>query len=87
MGGMGCNLCKTLLTQSQHTFDNVVCVSYKRILIVISHSQDFLNGVCTNVIHMHQRKLHYYTVSLSVSLSVCVCKGEGKGKGKGRQFV
>ena len=42
----------------------VMCfVSYKRILIVISHSQDFLNGICTNIIHMHQRKLYYYGVS------------------------
>lgn len=40
--------------------------SYKRILIVISHSQDFLNGICTNIIHMHRRKLHYYGVSRSL---------------------
>jgi len=50
--------------------DVIDCVSYKRILIVISHSQDFLNGICTNIIHMHQRKLQYYTVSLSVCMSV-----------------
>ncbi len=35
---------------------------FKRILVLISHSQDFLNGVCTNIIHLHQRKLKYYTV-------------------------
>ncbi|XP_060949694.1 ATP-binding cassette, sub-family F, member 2b [Limanda limanda] len=34
---------------------------FKRILVLISHSQDFLNGVCTNIIHLHQRKLKYYT--------------------------
>ncbi|CAI9727682.1 ATP-binding cassette sub-family F member 2-like [Octopus vulgaris] len=34
--------------------------NYKRILVIISHSQDFLNGVCTNIIHMHLRKLIYY---------------------------
>ena len=42
------------------------CISscrFKRILVLISHSQDFLNGVCTNIIHMHNRKLKYYTVS------------------------
>ncbi|XP_071966119.1 ATP-binding cassette sub-family F member 2-like [Antedon mediterranea] len=33
---------------------------YKRILILVSHSQDFLNGVCTNVIHMHRGKFQYY---------------------------
>uniref|UniRef100_A0A2P2KY78 ABC transporter GCN1 n=2 Tax=Rhizophora mucronata TaxID=61149 RepID=A0A2P2KY78_RHIMU len=32
-----------------------------RILVVISHSQDFLNGVCTNIIHMQSKKLKYYT--------------------------
>ncbi|KAA0719331.1 ATP-binding cassette sub-family F member 2 [Triplophysa tibetana] len=34
---------------------------FKRILVLISHSQDFLNGVCTNIINLHQRKLKYYT--------------------------
>ena len=29
---------------------------------MISHSQDFLNGVCTNIIHMHKQKLVYYGV-------------------------
>lgn len=33
---------------------------WKRILLLVSHSQDFLNGVCTNIIHMHQKKLNYY---------------------------
>jgi ATP-binding cassette, subfamily F, member 2 len=31
------------------------------ILVVISHSQDFLSGVCTNNIHMQNRKLKLYT--------------------------
>ena len=34
---------------------------WKRILLLVSHSQDFLNGVCTNIIHMHQKKLNYYS--------------------------
>ena len=34
---------------------------WKRILLLVSHSQDFLNGVCTNIIHMQQKKLNYYT--------------------------
>jgi ATP-binding cassette subfamily F protein 2 len=34
--------------------------NFKRILLLVSHSQDFMNGVCTNVIHMHQKKLAYY---------------------------
>jgi len=35
--------------------------NYARILVVISHSQDFLNGVCTNIIHLQQQKLTYYS--------------------------
>jgi ATP-binding cassette subfamily F protein 2 len=35
--------------------------SYKRILVLISHSQDFLNGVCTNIIHVNKKRLKYYT--------------------------
>ena len=34
--------------------------NFKRILLMVSHSQDFMNGVCTNIIHMHQKKLKYY---------------------------
>ena len=33
---------------------------FKRILLMVSHSQDFMNGICTNIIHMHQKKLKYY---------------------------
>ena len=36
---------------------------YKRILVLVSHSQDFLNGVCTNIIHFHKCGLVYYGVS------------------------
>jgi ATP-binding cassette subfamily F protein 2 len=34
--------------------------TYNKILIVISHSQDFLNGVCTNMMVMQQQKLRYW---------------------------
>eukprot|EP00741_Cyanophora_paradoxa_P025560 tig00000383_g24665.t1 len=30
------------------------------ILLLISHSQDFLNNVCTNIIHLHKRRLTVY---------------------------
>jgi len=51
----------------------VCCLfSYKRILIVISHSQDFLNGICTNIIHMHLRKLRYYGVSYIGASQLCL---------------
>jgi len=35
--------------------------SYKRILVVISHSQDFMNGVCSNIIHLDNKKLTFFT--------------------------
>ena len=33
---------------------------WDKTLVLVSHSQDFLNGVCTNMIDMRQRKLMYY---------------------------
>lgn len=30
--------------------------TYDKILVVISHSQDFLNGVCTNIMHLNHKK-------------------------------
>ena len=34
---------------------------YEKILLLISHSQDFLNGVCTNIMHLTpKRKLMVY---------------------------
>ena len=37
-----------------------VLSKWKRILLLVSHSQDFINGVCTNIIHMHKKQLNYY---------------------------
>ena len=34
---------------------------YKKCLVVISHSQDFLNGVCSHVIRVTNKTLKYYT--------------------------
>lgn len=34
--------------------------NYDRILVVVSHSQDFLNGVCTNTINLRKGKFFYY---------------------------
>jgi len=33
---------------------------WERTLVLVSHSMDFLNGVCTNMIDMRQKKLLYY---------------------------
>lgn len=41
-----------------------VCVCpafrWKKTLIVVSHDRDFLNSVTTDIIHLHDRKLHFY---------------------------
>lgn len=57
-----------LLDEPTNHLDLDACVwleeelkKYKTILVLISHSQDFLNGVCTRIIHMFQKKLTYYT--------------------------
>jgi len=59
-----------LLDEPTNHLDLEACVwlehelkNYKRILILISHSQDFLNGVCTNIIFMDKKKLTYFGVS------------------------
>lgn len=56
-----------LLDEPTNHLDLDACVwleeelkTYRRILVVISHSQDFLNGVCTHVIHLDKKKLTVY---------------------------
>lgn len=58
-----------LLDEPTNHLDLEACVwlegelsQYKRTLLIVSHSQDFMNGVCTNIIHLFQKKLVYYTV-------------------------
>lgn len=57
-----------LLDEPTNHLDLDACVwleeelkTYKRILVMISHSQDFLNGVCTNIIHLDKRRLKYFS--------------------------
>ncbi|CAI5465370.1 unnamed protein product [Closterium sp. Yama58-4] len=57
-----------LLDEPTNHLDLEACVwledtlkKFDRILVVVSHSQDFLNGVCTNIIHMQNKKLKFYT--------------------------
>ncbi|CAM6103659.1 unnamed protein product [Calypogeia fissa] len=33
---------------------------WKKTLIVVSHDRDFLNSVSTDIIHLHDQKLHFY---------------------------
>jgi len=57
-----------LLDEPTNHLDLEACVwleeelkTYARILVLVSHSQDFLNGVCTNIINMSLQKLNVYT--------------------------
>jgi len=57
-----------LLDEPTNHLDLEACVwleeylkNYNRILVLVSHSQDFLNGVCTNIMHLKDKKLSYYT--------------------------
>lgn len=57
-----------LLDEPTNHLDLEACVwledylsRYDRTLLIISHSQDFLNGVCTNIINLRRSKLFSYT--------------------------
>lgn len=56
-----------LLDEPTNHLDLEACVwleeelkTYPTILVLISHSQDFLNGVCNNIMHFSDRKLKMY---------------------------
>lgn len=56
-----------LLDEPTNHLDLEACVwleeelkEYTKCLVIVSHSQDFLNSVCTNIIHWQQNKLVYY---------------------------
>mmetsp|Transcript_33952 Transcript_33952/g.101058 ORF Transcript_33952/g.101058 Transcript_33952/m.101058 type:complete len:593 (-) Transcript_33952:440-2218(-) len=57
-----------LLDEPTNHLDLEACVwleeylkTYKKCLVLVSHSQDFLNGVCTHIIWLTKNKLQYYT--------------------------
>eukprot|EP00088_Acartia_fossae_P043859 TRINITY_DN4635_c0_g2_i1.p1 TRINITY_DN4635_c0_g2~~TRINITY_DN4635_c0_g2_i1.p1 ORF type:complete len:647 (-),score=238.03 TRINITY_DN4635_c0_g2_i1:693-2633(-) len=56
-----------LLDEPTNHLDLEACVwleeelkAYPTILVLISHSQDFLNGVCNNIMHFDKKKLKMY---------------------------
>lgn len=40
--------------------------SWKKTLLVVSHDQSFLDNICTDVIHLDQKKLYYYKGNYSL---------------------
>merc|ERR1712174_6929 len=57
-----------LLDEPTNHLDLEACVwleeelkTFNHILMIVSHSQDFMNGVCTNIINIKDRKLEYYS--------------------------
>merc|ERR1712088_926374 len=56
-----------LLDEPTNHLDLEACVwqeeelkQYKTILLIVSHSQDFLNGVCNNIMHFEKQRLKSY---------------------------
>lgn len=56
-----------LLDEPTNHLDLEACVwleeefkNYKQILVIISHSQDFMNGVCTQIMHLDKQRLTYF---------------------------
>jgi len=56
-----------LLDEPTNHLDLEACVwleeelkEYKTILVIVSHSQDFLNGVCNNIMHFEKQRLKSY---------------------------
>ncbi len=41
---------------------------WKKTLVVVSHDRDFLNSVTTDIIHLHDLKLHFYRCTPSTCL-------------------
>jgi len=76
-----------LLDEPTNHLDLEACVwleeylkQYNRILLLVSHSQDFLNGVCTNIIHLQNRKLSYYTGNYDTYIKARAEKEENQMK-------
>lgn len=45
-------------------------VTYPHTIVLVSHSQDFLNTVCTDMMYLHNRKLDYFSGNYDVFVKV-----------------
>jgi len=76
-----------LLDEPTNHLDLEACVwleeflkNYTRILVLISHSQDFLNNVCTNIIHLQHKKVTYYSGNYDSYITTRSEKEENQAK-------
>lgn len=76
-----------LLDEPTNHLDLEACVwleeylkGYKHTLVIISHSQDFLNGVCTNIMHLHNKRLEYYAGNYDTFIKTRAEKEENQMK-------
>lgn len=76
-----------LLDEPTNHLDLEACVwleeylkTYNKILLLVSHSQDFLNGVCTNIMHLQSKKLTYYTGNFDTYVKARAEKEENQMK-------
>lgn len=52
--------------------------SWPKTLLIVSHAREFLNTVCTDILHLHSRKLTTYKVRPRVSEAKIWGKYEAK---------
>jgi len=54
--------------------------TFNRILLMVSHSEDFMNNLCTNIIHFQQKSLTYYTGNYDTYMKTRFEKEENQAK-------
>lgn len=72
-----------LLDEPTNHLDLEACVwleeylkKWDKILLMVSHSQDFLNGVCTDIIHLNLKRLWYYPGNYDIYIQTRLEKEE-----------
>ena len=69
-----------LLDEPTNHLDLEACIwledhlaGYKKCLLTVSHSQDFMNTVCNRIIWLIDKKLNFYTGNFEVTDHTCHC--------------
>lgn len=48
---------------------------WKKTLLIVSHDQDFLDNVCTDIVHLDRKQLFYYRGNYSESVALHLTVG------------